>query len=802
MKAVVMAGGEGTRLRPLTCNVPKPMVPVMDKPVIDYTFHLLKQHGITDVAVTLHYLPTVIQDYFGDGSSWGIKLRYFIEKTPLGTAGSVKNAEEFLDETFLVISGDALTDFPLSEAIAFHRARGALATIVLTRVDSPLEYGLVLTDRQGRIYRFLEKPSWGEVFSDTVNTGIYILEPEVLRHIPAGEPFDFSRDLFPLFLDRREPLFGCVLRGYWCDIGNHFELRQVHFDILDGKVGLEVEGERAGNIWLGKGARISSRVRLEGPAFIGSDCHIEAGAHILPYTVLGSGTVVEDGASLKKTIVGRGCYIGPRSELRGVVLGQGVKCKQFASAFEGAVIGDGCVLEEGVVVKPEVKIWPHKHIEARQVLAESIVWAKRQNRVLFTSRGIRGDLNGSLSLERLVRLGRALGSYLPVNSRVAVACDWSREAALGRQAFVAGLIASGIKVSYMGSLLAPAWRYVVREIGFDCGVFFTSADEGQILNVRLIDRHGIDLLKSEERKIENLFHREEYRPVVSGIIGDQEFVPGVMEAYLTSVLRNLNRDAIKRSRFRVVVGADENKAGEWLSYLMDRLGIDVMRMDGLGPLSRKIHSTGASLGVYLMEAGENVWLVTGKGEVIKDERLLDLVLRSFAAGFNRVFLPVSAPLFLEGAVQSLGKEVIRTRAVPSEFMKELLRAEELEQLRLYTDGPYLTVKLLEVMACRYCSLEDLLEDQSVFFYEKKEVPVAWAEKGKVIRRLAAEMALTDSPQALEGVRIFHPDGSGLILPDEERPVCRVYAESFSQETAESIADFCIEKIRMASQEQD
>lgn len=200
MKAIIMAGGEGSRLRPLTCDRPKPLVPVLGKPIMEYGIELLKKHGIKDIGVTLQYLPNAIIDYFGDGSKWGVNLQYFLEEVPLGTAGSVKNAETFLDESFLVISGDALTDFNLSEIIAFHFKKQSLATIVLTVVSNPLEYGIVITDSANNITSFLEKPGWGEVFSDTVNTGIYVFEPDILKLIPEKTVFDFSKDLFPKIL--------------------------------------------------------------------------------------------------------------------------------------------------------------------------------------------------------------------------------------------------------------------------------------------------------------------------------------------------------------------------------------------------------------------------------------------------------------------------------------------------------------------------------------------------------------------------------------------------------------------------
>ncbi|MEN6581452.1 MAG: nucleotidyltransferase family protein, partial [Armatimonadota bacterium] len=235
MKAVVMAGGEGSRLRPLTCRCPKPLVSVANKPVMQHIIELLKRHGVNDVVATLYYLADEIVGYFGDGADFGVNLSYSVEDTPLGTAGSVKNAEAMLrDGTFIIISGDALTDIDLTAACDFHRSRGAVATLILKRVSNPLEYGVVVTDDNGGIQRFLEKPSWGEVFSDTVNTGIYILEPEVFDLMEPGRNYDFSQDIFPQLLRTGRPIYGYISDGYWCDIGNLDACLQANYDALNG----------------------------------------------------------------------------------------------------------------------------------------------------------------------------------------------------------------------------------------------------------------------------------------------------------------------------------------------------------------------------------------------------------------------------------------------------------------------------------------------------------------------------------------------------------------------------------------
>ena len=283
MKAVVMAGGEGSRLRPLTIGRPKPMVPVVNKPVMAHILDLLKRYGITEVIVTVQYMADVIQDFFGNGQGLDMRIEYAIEEIPLGTAGSVKNAEPFLskDEPFLIISGDALTDINLQDVINFHEEHNAVVTITLYRVPNPLEYGVIITDPDGRITQFQEKPSWGEVISDTVNTGIYVVDPSVLSLIEPGKPVDWSKDVFPKLLEEGKPMYGRVASGYWCDIGNVQEYMRASFDLLAGKVDLGPLGEHiGGNIWVGENVEIAPDAQLYGPIYLGTEVKIKGGVTI------------------------------------------------------------------------------------------------------------------------------------------------------------------------------------------------------------------------------------------------------------------------------------------------------------------------------------------------------------------------------------------------------------------------------------------------------------------------------------------------------------------------------------------
>ena len=435
-----MAGGEGTRLRPLTSNQPKPMVPIVGKPCMEHIIDLLRRHGIDEIVVTVAYLPQVIRGYFGDGESMGVTLHYSVEETPLGTAGSVKHAEALLDETFLVISGDALCDFDLTAIVAAHKAGGAVATLGLKSVENPLEFGVVIIDEDGRIERFLEKPSWGQVFSDTINTGVYVLEPEVLRNVPADEPYDFSKQLFPALLSRGKHLYGHVLEGYWQDVGNLEQYRQANFDALDGRIELDLPGIRLrDNVYLGDGVQLPELGQIQGPAFVGNYSKIEPGARIGAYSVLGQNAVVKDGAQIERSVIDSGSYIGQSARIEGAILGKGVDVRAHAVVNEGVAIGDECSIGSQSVLAPNVKVYPFKTIEAGAAIHSNLIWESRGITTLFGRDEVSGLVNVDITPDVASRIGMAYGTTLARDARIVVSRDANPAARMIKRSLISGL---------------------------------------------------------------------------------------------------------------------------------------------------------------------------------------------------------------------------------------------------------------------------------------------------------------------------------------------------------------------------
>ena len=413
MKAVVMAGGEGTRLRPLTSNQPKPMVPIVGKPCMEHILELLGRHGFDDVIVTLAFMPQAIRSYFGDGESLGLSIEYSVEESPLGTAGSVRLASGKLDDTVLVISGDALCDIDLAGWSTSTRSGGAAVTIGLKSVENPLEFGIVVTDEDGRIERFLEKPSWGQVFSDTINTGIYVLEPEVLKHVPTDRPYDFSKELFPLLLEMGRPMYGMVCDGYWQDIGNLDDYRQANFDALDGHLDVNVPGLRLrGNIWIGEGVEIDDLEDVEGPAFVGNYCRISPQASIGAYSVLSASVTLRERARTVRSVIDADTHVGRSALVEGAIVGRNCDIRSHVRIQEGAAIGDEVVLGAQSHILPGVRIYPYKEVESGAHIHESLIWESRATSALFGKDGVTGLIDVDLTPDAAVRLAAAFGTAL------------------------------------------------------------------------------------------------------------------------------------------------------------------------------------------------------------------------------------------------------------------------------------------------------------------------------------------------------------------------------------------------------
>ncbi len=820
-----MAGGEGTRLRPLTSNQPKPLMPLANRPMMEHIVRLLKSHGFDDIVVTLAFLPQTIRTYFGDGAEFGVRMVYATEETPLGTAGSVRNARAELDEPFLVISGDVLTDIDLSEVVAFHERKGALATLALKAMENPLEFGIVITRDDGSIERFLEKPTWGQVFSDTVNTGIYVCDPAVFDYIPEGEVVDFSGDVFPRLLADGRPLFGHVAEGYWEDVGTLEAYLRAHRDVLDGKVGIDVPGFRlAEGIWLGEGAEVDPAAKVTGPAIIGDYCRVEAGAQLREYSVLGTNVMVRSDAFIERSVVHDNAYLSQGVRLRGSVIGRSTDLRAYARCEEGVVLGDNCFVGDHAVVNPGVKIYPFKTVEPGAIINSSIVWESRGSRSLFTRNGVTGLANVDVTPELACRVAMAYATTMKKGSTVITSRDSSRAARALKRAVMAGLNAAGVNVTDLEMAPVPVTRFQVRQVQGQGGITLRLArGDPQSVTLRFLDADGTDVDEAAQRKIERYFYREDFRRAFAADIGDIDYPARALEHYSVALLAGLDSGVIPAAGFQLVLDYAYGSTAMVMPNVLAKLGADVLSVNpyastaGAAAFDARTHATrvaelvrssGAHLGAVIDPDGEHLTLVDDEGHVLSDEQAL-LVMVTLVASQHpkaRIALPVSVTVAAERIAAEAGAEVVWTK-VSASHMMDVSEADEGIALAASQDSGFIfpdflpaydataaLVRLLELLARSGLRLSKLVAGLPRLHVSRESVVTPWEQKGLVMRKVV-EGAKDRELVLVDGVKILYPDGWALVLPDPDEPVTHVLAEGPSDMDARRLAQEHARRIR-------
>ena len=829
MKAVVMAGGEGTRLRPLTSSRPKPLVPILNKPCMQHTIELLKRYGITDIVVTLYYLADEIEGYFGDGSELGVNLIYTVEDTPLGTAGSVKKAEEYLkDDTFIIVSGDALTDLDVEKALAYHQEKQSVATLVLQHVDNPLEFGVVITDDNGRIRRFLEKPSWGEVFSDTVNTGMYILEPSIFEYMQPDKSYDWSQDIFPQILAEEKPMFGYVLGEYWTDVGSLQQYRQAQYEMLGGMTRLPIDGRReGGDIWIGDGTEIDPNARLIGPLCIGKNCRIKADAHIGPDTVIGDNCLIEEGAILQKAIVWDSNYVGARSRLTGCTVCFRSTIKEDVDIQEGAVVGDRCHIEAGSTIRPLIKLWPDKIIEAGSVVTMSLIWGSKWQGALFRNLGVSGIANVEMTPDFACKLGASYGAFLKKGATVITSRDATLVCRMLKRGLMAGLVSVGVNVLDNEGMPLPVSRHSIRSSNAAGGVHIRLApDQPNLALVEFFDKNGIYLSTNGQRKIETIFYREDFGRTAADEVGAIEFVPRAIEQYSQDFFRLLNTEAVQKRNFKVIVDYAYNRISGVLPQMLGQLEAETIALNAytdpkkspkteadrdefVQDLSQYLLTLKADMGVYLGDDGERLTVVDETGSVLSGSDLLAVfaLLVARARPGAQVAVPVTAPSTIERIMEEHGGGVIRTKTDVRALMGTAAEGKEgialagdtsggfiFPEFHPAFDGLFSFAKLLEMLALQNTTLSEVRGMLPAYFMASETVSCPWEIKGRIMRVLTAESEGTRT-ELVDGIKTYGGDGSWtLVLPDASEPNFRIYAEASSQDAANELVHRAVLRI--------
>lgn len=824
-----MAGGFGTRMRPLTINLPKPMIPMVNRPMMDIIVELLKKHKLTDLISVVFFQPEIITEYFHDGASHGIKMMYKAAESDLGTAGSVKNCQSLIGkERFVVISGDVLTDFDLTAAIKFHEQNKAKATMILTRVENPLAFGVVITGKDGKIERFLEKPTWGEVFSDTVNTGIYILEPEVLDLIPEKSEYDFSKNLFPHMLKEGMPLYGYVAQGYWADIGNLDQYRLAHQDIFGGKVEVGIPGSRMNKIgkeiWAGEGSHIDASAHLSGTVVLGKNCNVGKNAKVTN-SVLGDGCQVEEGAVLTNAILWRNVSIGAEAQVRECVLGSGTDVQEKAVIFEGAIISENCTIGKDAVVKAGVKVWPNKVVEDGARLSTSLIWGDKWARSIFGQHGVTGMAGIDITPEFASKLGAAYGASLPKGSTILTARDIHKTSRMINRALISGILSSGVNVHDLQEMPIAVSRYAVPKLS-DAGGLHTrkSPFDKQFIDIKFFDGRGMALSSGKEKGIENLFYREDFRRATMEETGELAFPHRLLEFYHQGFLDALNVQSIVDMRPKVIIDYAFSAAAPIFPWLLGKLGCEVVALNAymdetkltktqeefqssLKQLSDIVPTLKANFGVLFDSGAEKIFVVDEKGHLLAGTELLALFsLYTYRRNKGaKTVVPVNGSQILNDLAKANMGQIQRTRInyyslMEAATQKDVAFVGESDggfifpSFAPFMDAMMSTAKLMELIAHEGKPISHFLEQIPKKIQVSQKVPCSWEMKGTIMRHLIEDTA-NEKRDLIDGVMIHQNGSSIMILPDADMALFHVSAEAENEKKAKDLVAAYVDKIK-------
>lgn len=817
-KAVIMAGGFGTRLRPLTMTVPKPMAPLANVPMMEHIVNLLKQHNINDILSVLYFHPEAITNYFGDGSAFGVKMDYVMAAADYGTAGAVRNAAEHLKERFIIISGDVLTDFDISDAIRFHVENKAMATILLTRVSNPLAYGIVMRSEDGKINRFFEKPSWGEVFSDTINTGIYILEPEVLDLIPYQKEFDFSKDLYPLMLREGLPLYGYIANGYWRDIGNLNEYQIAHQDVLAGKVNIQIKGTKTGNITQGEGCTIASTAKLSGLVALGNNVSIGEYAEVSS-AIIGNNVNIGAGTRISGSVIWDSVSIGDKCDITNDVICNNTSIGDEVTIAENVFIAEHCHIGEHAELLSNIKLWNNKTVEPYALLSRSLVQEEKWLRELFTDARITGISNIEMNPEFGAKLGASLGNALGVGVSVVASRDSDPTSRMMKRSIVAGLMSVGVNVVDLQTTPIPQTRQFARngamKAGFHVRKSVRNPDKTDII---LFSSDGRDMLLDTTKKIERFFFGEDIKRVPHERVGSLSFPERQIESYLSGYMEKLNVDAITQKNYKILVDYSYGLASAIFPNILGRLQCQVLAMNSYVDAARAavntydpanqdevssvMRSLSYQVGFKIDPGAERIALVDERGYWFSSMRLVTIVSKLFLETHKdksfKIAVPVEATKEIDIVAAEYGREVVRIKNSHAAMM-EASRDPEIafiggtrggfifSDYMFAADGLYSIAKILEMLSSSGYVLAELDKTLPKRHQAKVAVPCPWESKGRVMR-CAMEYSESKERQLVDGVKVFEGNDSVLLLPDKERGEFLILAESDDAEQAKDIAD--------------
>jgi len=750
MKAVILAGGEGTRLRPLTCDLPKPLVPLCGKPVLFYILELLERCGCEEAAVAVRYKGEKIEAALGDGRYGRLRTFVSYEDKPLGTAGCVKKAAADFNEPLVVISGDAMCDFDLASIYERHIRSGASATIAVRSVDDPREYGLILGEK-GQVTGFSEKPSFINCRSDLANTGIYVISPEISDLIEDDKSVDFAKDVFPEMLRRGMKLGYYEESGYWCDIGDIAAYKRCVADLTGGKIK----------------AQLPPRAELPKNCAVSAESFAAKGAYISPKALaagcscIGSGAYISDGAKLHNAVVMDGAFVGDGATLNDCIVCSNARIGGGAAVYEGAVVGEGAVIGENAVISGGVKIWNNKRISKGASVTSDVKYGTAAVPEM-TEDGICGATNTVITPEFAVRTGCAAAK---ISERgIAVSCSEGKAAECLKNAVLCGISAAGVPSYDCGSVPLPVLTRSAGLLGADIMMYISAKVQTKIM---ILSAGMLPLRRSRERILQGAVTRGEYMTAGWDDFGEIRIFSGARRLY-ESALAEMCRFTVPYD-IRVISRDPDIRAI-------------------CSPFAAQMSAGKERMTITVSERGDTAEISAGETR-IDPVSLTLLVCAAEARDGRDTALPFAFPRSAEGSAAMYGHTVLRYYESSMSDSDDAARALAREQIYL-RDGFACAVKALRYMRELGLSPKQALETVPKSSTAGRFVKVSCPPQ-RVLDRLKAV------PEENEGA-VISPDGERVFLrPDRRGTGLFLFAESFGTETAASLCDKAEKQIRSA-----
>ncbi len=824
MKAIVLAGGFGTRIQPLTNSIPKPMLPILNRPMMEHIILKLRDElHITQIAVMLFFKPEIIKNYFKDGSDWGVEITYYQPDDDYGTAGAIAYARDFLDETFIIVSGDLVTNFDFKKIKAFHENKKSKLTITLTSVENPLQFGVVIANKNGEIEKFLEKPSWGEVFSDTINTGIYVLEPEIMNYIPYGENFDFAKDLFPKLMQEKITLWGCSQQGYWRDVGNPESYREVYGDIFKQHILLDFKGEKQETSWATiyaeEGVEIDPKVRLKGIVVLGKNVKISEGV-TLENVCIGANSKIKKHVELIDCVLWNKVSINTKTKLKNAVICNNNKIEEEVKASLGVILAENCEINRKVSFERDVIIWPDKIIDEHSVVSTNIIWGDKYKSSIFQAGRVIGRTNIELSSQMSAKLAESFGSILPIGSNVYVSRDYHKSSRMLKRAFLSGILSTGVNVFDVESVSSNVMRHsLANNDNVIAGVHIRQSviNESETEMI-FYTNEALPIDTNLAKSVERIFFLENFRRVHYNQIGDIYQSENIVQQYIEDISKQIDSSILHNKNIKIATDIMFGSTSNIYPKIINELGIesiilnaykDDKQLQKIPTIIQKSHQDVGKIVKYLnldcgfliYPNGQKLQIVCDDGNLMGDYIallvILDLLERTSTKKV-KVFLPAWAPDFIEY------KNIEITRAKLESFKSSQLQEFDLiantdghyafTQFGFTSDALYVSFKVLELLSKSQLKLSNAVKSLPSFSYRGENVACKSNHKGKMMRKFLEE-AEGKKHSTQDGVKIWVSKKEWILMvPDQHREFLNIYIQAKNIDNANAIFEEYKKKI--------